>query len=79
MKDYFVPKTMSHNLRITNPLVVPKVRTTNYGIKSLSYQGPKIWNSLPDEIKTAQNTKHFKNLIKTWFLANKCECSFCAK
>ena len=57
MKDYLLQKTTSRNLRIHIPLLIPKVKTTNYGIKSLSFQGPKIWNPLPDEIKTAQNTK----------------------
>ena len=28
-------------------------------------------HSLPDEIKTAQNTKQL-NSVKTWFLSNKC-------
>ena len=47
MKDYFVPKTTGHNLRLKNPLDIPKARTTKNGIRSLSFQGPKIWNSLP--------------------------------
>ena len=79
MKDYFLQKTTTHNLRIQNPLLIRKVKTTTYGIKSLSFQGPRIWNSLPDEIKTAQNAKQFKNLIKTWFHENKCTRSFCSK
>ena len=57
MNDYFLSEAISHNLQIKNPLEIPKVKTTNYGIKSLSFQGPKIWNSFPDEIKIAQNTK----------------------
>ena len=77
MKDYFIEKTLNHDLRVANPLVVPRVRTTNYGIKSLSFQGPKIWNSLPIDIKSAKNSNQFKGLIKTWFLQNKCSCSFC--
>ena len=78
MRDYFVPKTTGHNLRLKNPLDIPKTRTTNNGIRSLSFQGPKIWNSLPESINTAQNTRQFKKLIKTWFLENKCACSFCS-
>ena len=81
MKDYFVPKTTGHNLhnlRLKNPLDIPKAKTTSNGIRSLSFQGPKIWNSLPGSIETAQNTGQFKNLIKTWFLENKCACSFCS-
>ena len=51
MKDYFVPKTTGYNLRLKNPLDIPRARTTNNGIRSLSFQGPKIWNSLPETIK----------------------------
>ena len=79
MKDDFVHKTTGHNLRLKNPLDTPRARTTNNGVRSLSFQGPKIWNSLPESIKTAQNTRQYKNLIKTWFLENKCTCSFCSK
>ena len=37
----------------------------------LSFQGRNIWNSLPDEIETAQNIEKFKKIkkskkIKTW-------------
>ena len=42
MNDYFLQKTTTHNLRIQNLLLIPKVKTTTYGIKSLSFQGPKI-------------------------------------
>ena len=79
MKEYFAEKTLNHDLRVGNPLEIPKVRTTNYGIKSLRFQGPKIWNSLPTYIKSAENSNKFKGLIKTWFLENKCFCSFCNK
>ena len=79
MKDCFVPKTTGHNLRLKNPLDIPKARTTNDGVRSLSFQRPKMWNSLPESIKIAQNTRQFKNLIKTWFLENMCACSFCSK
>ena len=65
MKEYFLPKTTGHNLRLKNPLDIPRARTTKNGIRSLSFQGPKIWNSLPESIKTAQNTRQFKNLIKS--------------
>ena len=32
----------------------------------LSRYGPKIWNALPFKIKTAENLKAFKTLIKKW-------------
>ncbi len=79
MRDYFLPKRVDHDLRRTNPLQIPKVRTTAYGINSLCFQGPKIWNALPAETKPAQNVKQFKSFTKDWFLNNKCACSCCNK
>ncbi|MCP3922493.1 MAG: reverse transcriptase family protein [Desulfobacterales bacterium] len=79
MRDYFLPKRVDHDLRRTNPLQIPKARTTAYGINSLCFQGPKIWNVLPAELKSATNVKQFKNLTKNWFLNNRCACSYCNK
>ncbi len=42
----------------------------------IPFQGCKVRNSLPDEVKMAKNIKRFKELIKLWFLENRCECSF---
>ena len=47
-------------------LSVPKVNQVSYGEKSLRFYGPKIWNSLPLHVKTSENLKTFKDIIKTW-------------
>ena len=39
------------NLRGTNKLVLPRVNTTRYGLKSTIYVASKEWNALPDEIR----------------------------
>ena len=44
----------------------PTINQVNFGDKSLSYYGPKIWNSLPFHIKSSKNLKAFKNIIKNW-------------
>ena len=41
----------------------PGVNQTTFGLKSIQYEGPKIWNHLPNSIKSAENLKIFKNLI----------------
>ena len=33
--------------------VTHKVRTEHYGKETLSYLGPKIWNIIPNEIKSS--------------------------
>ena len=43
------------------------IRTTLYGAGSMTFQGPKIWGSIPDEIKASTSTLMFKQKIKKWF------------
>ena len=43
-----------HDFRRNDFLSAPKVKTTTYGIKYLRFLGPKIWNSLPNKIKSSQ-------------------------
>ena len=46
-------------------LAVPRTRT-NYGDRSFAVYGPRVWNSLPDELRSADITlTTFKNKLKT--------------
>ena len=38
--------------------------------------GPKIWNFLPFHVKTSENLKTFKNIIKNWN-SSTCNCKVC--
>ena len=38
--------------------------------------GPKIWNFLPCHVKTSENLKTFKNIIKNWN-SSTCNCKVC--
>ena len=42
------------------------VNTERYGKQSVSYFGPKIWNSIPQEIKNVKTLTAFKTKIKRW-------------
>ena len=62
-------------LRVTNRMVrsqyrlnldIPKVNRVSFGNKTISYFGPKIWNSLPPHIKSCENLETFKRVIKNW-------------
>ena len=55
---------------------VPKVNWVSYGEKSLRFYGPKIWNSLPLHVKTSENLKTFKDIIKNWN-GSTCNCRVC--
>ena len=47
----------------------------SFGGKSLRYYGPRIWNLFPFHVKSSENLKAFKNIIKNWSVACcKCRC-----
>ena len=52
MKEIFIQKNITYNLRNNFPICVSKTRTTSYSIESLSFLGCKLWSNLPDEFKT---------------------------
>ena len=46
--------------------------------KSLRNLAPKIWNSSPPNVTSADNLNSFKALIKNWD-GTSCNCIICAK
>ena len=51
-------------------------KSVHYGLETLRSFGPKIWNILPDNIKTSTTLSLFKKYIKTWIPVN-CPCRLC--
>ena len=49
------------------------VHIVRYGIETASFVGPRIWNSLPQEIKESTSLQIFKGKIKSWTPKN-CPC-----
>ena len=60
--------TPARNLRSsldTRILDIPKVRSKMYGERSFSHSAPKIWNSLPFNLRHALTITSFKRQLKT--------------
>ena len=59
------------SLRSSNnrTLVVPRSRTVRQGDRSFYVCGPRIWNSLPTEVRVAPTIEHFKKLLKTYLFS----------
>ena len=74
MKEIFTLNTREGASR--NRLVVKTQTSKRYGTETLRSLGPKIWNSLPSEIKNCESLPSFKILIKTWSGAA-CKCNNC--
>ena len=47
-------------------LNISRRNQVTFGAKSLKFCRPKIWKTLPVNIKTAANLNAFKYLIKKW-------------
>ena len=76
MQSIFELRSSNYSLRNANNLAHLRPNQTTFGSKSLKCIGPQIWNGLPSELKSAENLKSFKVLIKKWDGPN-CKCSAC--
>ena len=74
LSGFFATKEIMYDLRIKNLLHVPKIKTSSYGQSFLSFRGSILWNSLSASIKSAQNTRQFKTMIKNW-KEEQCRCN----
>ena len=61
-----------YNLRGDAILTLPKVNTSKYGLKSMGYQGAKLWNALPNEHRKISNYKLFKKSVLKIDLTSHC-------
>ena len=51
-------------------------KSVHYGLETLRSLGPKIWNILPESIKSSATLSLFKRNSKTW-TPLKCPCRLC--
>ena len=57
-------KTSKYSMRRTKPAVVPKSKTSKYGLKSFAHEGVRVWNSLPNELRRYDNFGEFRRLLR---------------
>jgi hypothetical protein len=48
-------------------MYIPGCRLENTKRRSLTYAGPKIWNDLPNSLKSMDSKQQFKHALKTYF------------
>ena len=73
--DIFKCKSLTYDMRSSSILKQPSYKSITYGFKSLHYQGPMLWNKLPNDLKCAQNIYDFKRLLQNWNY--NCICGTC--
>ncbi|SMN17588.1 hypothetical protein CRYPA_887 [uncultured Candidatus Thioglobus sp.] len=76
LHDLISIKDQKYNFRHQDKAVLPRVRTTRYGLNSFRYNAAQIWNELPNHFRQETSLEHFKNIIHTWN-GSSCQCSAC--
>ena len=66
----------NYNLKNQSEFIVRPVKTVHYGLNSLAYLGPRIWELLPNNLKRLESVEAFKSKIKGWIPEN-CPCRIC--
>ena len=57
MWSYFEKKPMPYNLRDGRKLVLPKTKSSCFGINSLQFRVSFLWNNLPVPFQNCQRFK----------------------
>ena len=76
MQELLEKGSSSYSTRRPYDLTVPRVNQTSFGSRSIKFEGAKLWNHLPQNIKSADNLSTFKQPIKNW-MGPSCGCSYC--
>lgn len=74
--DMYKKDESSRNTRCYVKLLQPKFKSFTHGFNSVGYQGSRIWNSLPNDIKESTTYNKFKSNISKW-KASACQCTIC--
>uniref|UniRef100_A0A671UM61 Reverse transcriptase domain-containing protein n=1 Tax=Sparus aurata TaxID=8175 RepID=A0A671UM61_SPAAU len=67
LSDLLLPYQPSRTLRSSGSglLSLPKPRTKTHGEAAFSHYGPRLWNSLPENLRSAETVDIFKGRLKT--------------
>ena len=76
MSDLFVTRENNYNLRNFQELESSLRRTVKFGTETISYRGPRIWNLIPERIRSLETLNNFKKEIKSW-RCDACPCRMC--
>ena len=77
MQNIFHPKEVLYELRISNLLHLPRVKSVLHGTSCFAFRGRLLWNQLPDTLKTAPSLTAIKKALVTYKIQGICKCSTC--
>ena len=68
MQGIFEIKSNYYNTRNAPTFSSKNIKTVRYGLQTVSFMAPKIWNLEPKEMKQISTLNEFKAKIKIWKL-----------
>ena len=63
LSDLVAKTSQMYNTRNVKSVLIPSFNSATYGYNSFKYQGAKIWNKLPNVIKSACDLKYLNALL----------------
>ena len=76
MLDLFQRREVNYNIHSQTDFSLRSVNTSSYGFRSLRYLAPKIWNLVPQDIRSAKSLSQFIRKIKP-SVPDGCPCILC--
>ena len=76
IQELFERNSSCYATRKPNDLKVPGINQTTFGSRSIKFEVARLWNHLPEKIKSADNLNIFKNLIRSW-MGPSSGCNYC--
>ena len=73
MHDIFAQRPSNYPTRKPNDIFIPKANRKRMGLNSMRIEGSKLWNLLPDNMKTSPSLAIFKQRINKHPLPH-CKC-----
>ena len=64
IQDLINIKTSPYNFRGERKADLPRMNTTRYGLRSFRSKAPRIWNSLPNNLRVAESYPQFRRLLQ---------------
>ena len=76
IQEIFPIRSSNYNFRNQSYFKFHNPQTSNYGLNSTRYLGPKIWSLLPEKIRLLPTLSEYKTEVKKFRFEN-CPCRIC--
>ena len=76
MSELFNLRNINYDFRSQTDFELGPIYKTAYGLRSLKYFAPKIWNIVPIDFRNSDSLSEFTTKIKSWKPVT-CSCHLC--